>query len=111
MTRAAGLLLPLLSLLAACAAPGPERACAGAFTLVNQGGREIEQLYAGGAQDLLDPGTLPGGTQRSFYASNPGAARLRVVFTDGRAVELGPVDLCALPMVVVSATGIQASAR
>ena len=87
----------LLPLLAGCAAPGPERACAGAFTLSNQSGRVIEQLYAGGTQDLLDPGTMPSGTQRNFFAANPGATRLRAVFDDGRAVELGPLDICGLP--------------
>lgn len=101
-------LLPVL--LAGCAAPGPERACAGAFTLANQSGREIEQLYAGGEQDLLEPGTMASGLRRSFYATSPRSARLRVVFIDGRAAELGPVNLCALPMVVVSATGMRASA-
>jgi hypothetical protein len=102
-------LLPLL--LAACAGPAANGGCAGGFTLSNQSGREIEQLYAGGAQDLLDPGTLPLGAQRSFFAAGAQAARLRVVFTDGRAAELGPVDLCALPVVVVSQGGIRASAR
>lgn len=95
----------LLPLLAACAAPGPERGCAGAFTLVNQSGREIEQLYAGSERDLLEPGTMPSGARRGFAAAAPQAARLRVVFTDGRAAELGPVNLCELPMVVVFATG------
>ncbi len=100
--------LPLL--LAGCAAPGPERGCAGAFTVINQSGREIEQLYAGSARDLLEPGTMASGARRNFLATGPNAARLRVVFTDGRAAELGPVDLCALPMVVVTSGGMQASA-
>lgn len=104
--RALWLPLPLL---AACATPGPERACAGAFTLTNQGGREIEQLYAGGQEDLLEPYSMPSGGQRSFYAANPGAARLRVVFTDGRAAELGPVNLCGLPRVVINSAGISAN--
>ncbi len=101
----------LLPLLAACAAPGPERACAGAFTLTNQSGREIEQFYAGTEQDLLAPGTMPNGTQRNFVAATPGTTRLRAVFTDGRAIELGPLDICGLPMIVISAAGIRASAR
>ena len=66
-------LLPPL-LLAACAGPGPERGCAGAFTLSNQSGREIEQLYAGSEQ-----------------------------------VELGPVNLCALPRVVINPAGVSAN--
>ena len=108
-------LLPLLAGcaagLAACAAPGPERACAGAFTLSNQSGRDIEQFYAGGTQDLMAPSTMASGTQRSFIAANPGATRLRAVFTAGRAVELGPLNICDLPLVAISAAGIRASAR
>jgi hypothetical protein len=105
--RGLWLLPPLL--LAACAGPGQERSCAGAFTLSNQSGREVEQLYAGSQQDLLEPGTMPSGGQRSFFAVNPVATQLRVVFADGRAVELGPVNLCALPHVVINAAGLSAN--
>jgi len=101
----------LLPLLAGCAAPrGPAPVCPGTFTLVNQSGRAIEQLYAGSARDLLEPGIMAPGLRRSFQATGPNAALLRVVFVDGRAAELGPVNLCILPLVVVSQAGMQASA-
>ncbi|MCS6891335.1 MAG: hypothetical protein RMK64_00105 [Rhodovarius sp.] len=106
MTR----VLLLLPLLAACAGPGGA-GCPGDITLVNQGQRPIEQFYAGGPQDLLDPDLLPPGQSRPFRATNPAAARLRVVFDDGRAAELGPVNLCELPRITVTARGIVATAR
>lgn len=102
--------LPLLLLLGACAGPGGI-GCQGDFTLTNQASRPVEQLYAGGPQDLLEPGMLPPGQTRAFRSPNPSAARLRVVFDDGRAAELGPVNLCDLPRVTVTSGGIGAVAR
>jgi len=52
---------------------------------------------------------MASGGQRSFFAVNPVATQLRVVFADGRAVELGPVNLCALPRVVINPAGLSAN--
>ncbi len=106
MMRALLLALPL----AACGLPGPigEAFCPGDFALNNQSGRAVEQLYAGGGRDLLEPDVLAPGQSRRFQAAAPGAARLRVVFDDGRATEIGPLDLCRLPRVTVTQGGIQA---
>jgi hypothetical protein len=107
--RALLLLLPL----AACLPGGPTMRgadCAGEFTFANQSRQVVEQLYAGSPRDLLEPGVLAPGQQRAFRAVNPGAARLRVVFDDGRAIELGPVNLCELPRVSMTPGGLRAAA-
>jgi hypothetical protein len=100
----------LLSVLTACAGTAQrEVSCAGDFSLSNQSGREIEQLYAGEGRDLLEPGTMRSGTLRAFRLEHPAPTTLRVVFTDGTASGIGPVDLCRLPSLTVTAGGMQAS--
>ncbi len=101
--------LMLLPLLAACATQPSQDACPGDFTLTNQSSRPVEQLYAGSDRDLLDPSVLPPGQTARLRAQQPLNTRLRLVFDDGRAVELGPVNLCSLPRVVVGPGGIQAN--
>lgn len=99
----------LLCCLAACAAPARQQpACDGAFELANTSDREIEQLYAGGRRDLLEPGVMRVGERRRFQAEGPGNATLRIVFTDGTAAGIGQLDLCTLPVILVTRDGVQA---
>jgi hypothetical protein len=100
----------LVPVLSACAGTAQrEVSCAADFSLSNQSGREIEQLFAGGGRDLLEPGTMLSGTLRAFRLERSSPTTLRVVFTDGTASGIGPVDLCRLPSLTVTAGGIQAS--
>ncbi|RVT96793.1 hypothetical protein EOD42_10325 [Rhodovarius crocodyli] len=104
-------LLPfaLLPLLAACATQPRQDACTGEFTVTNQMPRPIEQLYAGGDRDLLDPNVLAPGQTVRLVAPTPRMASLRFVFDDGQAAALNSVDLCVRPRVVVAQSGIVAS--
>ena len=81
-------------------------------TSVNkQSGRVIEHLFTGAERDLLEPDTIPIGTVRGFRADQPTRTTLRVVFTDGRASVIGPIDLCGLPSLTMTANGIQSGPR
>ena len=82
-----------------------------ATSVNNQSGRVIEQLFAGAERGLLEPDTLPIDTVRGFRADQPTRTTLRVVFTDGRASVIGPIVLCGLPSLTVTANGIQAGQR
>jgi hypothetical protein len=99
--------LAALLALAACGTPA-DPFCAGEFTLDNQSGRVVEQLYAGSDRDLLEPDVLRTGQSRRFQAQGASAARLRVVFDDGRAAEIAQANLCRISRVTVNAGGISA---
>ena len=82
-----------------------------ATSVNNPRGRVIEQLFAGAERGLLEPDTIPIGSVRGFRADQPMRATLRVVFTDGRASVIGPIDLCGLPSLTMTANGIQSGPR
>ena len=106
------ILLPLI--LAACAAPvaaPPNLRCDGTVLVRNRSMGEVEQLFANGGQDALAPATLPPGAQRMVQARpGPGNA-FRVVFTDGRAAEIGGVNSCETPGLDVLPGALQATQR
>jgi hypothetical protein len=108
--------LAALLLLGACAAPGPDavpRGCDGRITLTNIAPQGVEQFYASRAgaadwgPDRLDAAGVPPGATRGF-ALTPGRNSLRIVFGNGRAAEIGNVDICGTPRVTVSEGGIAA---
>ncbi|MBS7813532.1 hypothetical protein [Roseococcus pinisoli] len=108
------LLLPLL--LAACVAPPPGSlgGCDGRIQLRNASPVAVEQLYVSAAgpadwgRDQLSPGTLSSGAARDVVA-RPGLNAVRVVFVNGRAVEMAGLDVCATPVLTVQPNGLQAS--
>ncbi len=107
------LLAPLF--LAACVAPPPGATgnCDGRMQLRNSAPVAVEQLYVSPAgpadwgRDRLAPDTLPSGAARGF-AVRPGLNAVRVVFANGRAVEMAGMDVCASPVLTVLPNGLQA---
>ncbi|MFL1463931.1 hypothetical protein ACI6QG_17100 [Roseococcus sp. DSY-14] len=103
--------LPLLLLLAACAAPGaapPALRCDGSLTVRNRSGAEVEQLFVNGGADLLAPATLRPGAQRAVPAQRGPGNAVRVVFADGRAAEIAGLDSCETPGLDVLPGALQA---
>ncbi len=105
------LLLPLL--LAACAAPvaPPALRCDGAMTVRNRSAGEVEQLFVNGVEAMPAPAILPRGGQRPVQARPGPDNAFRVVFTDGRAAEIGGVNSCETPGLDVLPGALQAVRR
>lgn len=104
--------LPLFLLLAACAAPvaaPPSLRCDGTVLVRNRSAGEVEQLFANGGEELLAPATLPRGAQRTVQARPGPDNAFRVVFTDGRAAEIGGLDSCDTPGLDVLNGALQAT--
>ena len=94
-------LLVLLATLAGCSG-GQRAACGPAEAVVeNASSLAVEQLYlapaagAGWGPDLLDqtPG-LPAAGRMPLAIGGPGPWRLRLVWVNGRAIELGGINGC-----------------
>lgn len=88
--------------------------CDTSFTLQNNAGRQINEIYfspttdnAWGA-DRLGANVLPAGRSVNYRPSPPGAYDFRVVFEGGQSLEQRNVNLCAVSTVTVTAQGITA---
>ena len=97
--------------LAGCGGPGGCRPAAA--VVENASATPIEQFYmapdgtADWGADLLSA-DLPSGASLPFRFAGAGRTVLRVVWADGRAMELPGVDGCAIRRVTVSDAGMQA---
>lgn len=105
-------LLTLAVMAATASFPALAQTCDTSFTLQNNSGRQINEIYfsptsdnAWGA-DRLGTNVLPAGRSVSYRPSPPGRYDFRVVFEGGQALEQRNVDLCAVGTVTVSAQGI-----
>lgn len=101
-------LLVLLATLAGCAG-GQRAACGPAEAVVeNASSLAVEQLYlapaagAGWGPDLLGetPG-LPAAGRMPLAIGGPGPWRLRLVWVNGRAIELGGIDGCRTRRIIL----------
>jgi hypothetical protein len=108
---------PALALAAALAAAcsvqtgrptcGPRR-----LEVANLAARAVEQLYYGGpgawGEDLLLGVEMAPGSARPVVLPGVSGLTLRVVWADGRAVELDGLDPCRNARIVVAENGIRA---
>ncbi|MBL6456244.1 hypothetical protein JMJ55_12995 [Belnapia sp. T6] len=113
------LLVGLGLALAACAAPPPAplaeaRRCDGRIRVVNASPLTVEQLYVshaaqgGWGVDRLGQGVLRPGAATELPAPEAGAQDARVVWADGRAMELRRTDLCAAGTLRIGQSGLSA---
>lgn len=90
------------------------QSCDTSFTLQNNAGRQINEIYfspttdnAWGS-DRLGANVLPAGRSVSYRPAPPGRYDFRVVFEGGQALEQRNVDLCTVSTITVTAQGISA---
>ena len=107
--RQIGLVLALTSLLAGCGGGGGCTA-----RLANASSQPIEQFYLapmgapGWGPDQLAPATLAPGASLPVRFTGAGRFGLRVVWTDGRAIEMHDIEACRISRVTVSDGAMQA---
>lgn len=100
--------------LAAGTAPTFAQGCDTSFTLRNESGSQINEIYfspvsdGNWGRDRLGENVLPNGRQVSYRPSPGGSYDFRVVFENAQALELRNVNLCAVSTVRVSTSGISA---
>lgn len=94
-------LLLTLPLLAAAPLATAQAQCDTRFDFHNRSGRTVMELYfdrtanPNWTRDELGTGVLPAGQSRRFTTAHPGLYDFRVVFDNGRAVELRRIDICS----------------
>ncbi len=107
-------LLTLAVMAATASQPAFAQNCDTSFTLQNNSGQQINEIYFSPTSDnrwgadRLGADVLPAGRSASYRPSPPGAYDFRVVFQGGQALEQRNVNLCAVSTVTVTAQGISA---
>lgn len=92
----------------------PRRACDTRFTVVNQSGLTVRELYFSSSRlasfgaDQLGQRVLQPGQSVNYVAANPGGYDFRVVWVNGRRADLMNVDVCAASRIVVTNRGLVA---
>lgn len=109
------LALALLAGLAGCGGPDRTPTCGPAEALVeNASALAVEQFYlaragaAGWGANLLGQGQLPSGATMPIRFAGTGSYSLRMVWVDGRAVEMPAVDGCTVRRIMVLDDGLRA---
>ncbi len=106
--------LGLATMLAACAGSGAGGCGPRPLAVANLSAVAVEQLYFGSGApegwgaDLLGQAGLPSGTNAAVTVPERGAAAVRVVWRDGRAVELGGINACRIGRVTVLDAALRA---
>lgn len=112
MFRRTVLALALLS--ATISLPAIAQSCDTSFTVVNNSGRTIMEIYFSPASqdnwgaDRLGTEVLVAGASKAFRPSPGGAYDFRMVFDGGAPVERRRVDICAVSTITVTASAITA---
>lgn len=112
MFRRAALALALLS--ATFSLPALAQSCDTSFTVVNNSGRTIMEIYFSPASqgnwgtDRLGSDVLAAGASKAFRPSPGGAYDFRMVFDGGAPIERRNVDVCAASTITVTASAINA---
>ena len=92
----------------------PRRACDTRFTVVNQSGLTVRELYFSSSRlanfgaDQLGQRMLQPGQSVTYVAANPGGYDFRVVWVNGRRADLMNVDVCAASRITVTNRGLVA---
>jgi hypothetical protein len=111
MLRRLVLALPLLA--ATGLAPAHAQ-CDTRFDFFNRSSRTVMEFYFDSSRnpnwtrDELGSGVLAPGQGRRFQTAYTGMYDFRVVFDNGRAVELRQVDICSTARVTVTDQGLRA---
>ena len=92
----------------------PRRACDTSFTVVNQSGLTVRELYFSSSRlasfgaDQLGQRVLQPGQSVNYVAANPGGYDFRVVWVNGRRADLMNIDVCAASRIVITNRGLVA---
>jgi hypothetical protein len=107
-------LLFALPLLAVAGAAPAHAQCDTRFDFFNRSSRTVMEFYFDSSRnpnwtrDELGTGVLPRGQGRRFQAAHTGNYDFRVVFDNGRAVELRQINICTTSRVTVTDSGLRA---
>lgn len=107
-------LLFALPLLAASALTPAHAQCDTRFDFHNRSSRTVMEFYFDSSRnpnwtrDELGSGVMRPGEARRFQTAYTGLYDFRVVFDNGRAVELRQIDICTTSRVTVTDQGLRA---
>jgi hypothetical protein len=103
-----------LPLLAAIGATPAYAQCDTRFDFHNRSSRTVMEFYFDSSRnpnwtrDELGTGVLPPGQSRRFQTAYTGLYDFRVVWDNGRAVELRQIDICTTSSITVTDQGLRA---
>ena len=98
-------------------AQGLPEGCNGAFRLDNRSSRAIRSIFNSGPapsdtdfRDWLDDATLPPGLAMTFRGAGA-VIDLTIMRDDGRRLQRRDIDICRLPLLLVTDSAITPTAR